>query len=57
MRPRANIFSMQQYLVVSYVKPANHAPGVQIGHAPGVISSQTYNWEKKNLLWNHEGHS
>ena len=39
MRPRAYIFSMYQCLVVPYINPANHAPGAQIGHAPGVISS------------------
>ena len=25
--------------MVFYINPVNHAPGVQIGHAPGVISS------------------
>ena len=36
MRPTAHIFSMLQYVVVPYI---NHAPGVQIGHALGVIYS------------------
>ena len=39
MRPRANRLSMKQSKVVSYINPANHAPLVQIGHIPGVISS------------------
>ena len=39
MRPTAYIFSMQQYLVVPYINPANQVPRVQTGHAPGVISS------------------
>ena len=28
---------MQQHLVVPFINPANHAPGVQVVHAPGVI--------------------
>ena len=32
MRPTAYIFSMLQCLVVLYINPANHTPGVQIGH-------------------------
>ena len=37
--------------------PANQAPGVQTGHALGVISSHRLIMEKKLLLWNHEAHS
>ena len=37
MRPTGHIFSMQQCLVVPYINPAIHAPGVQTGHATGVI--------------------
>ena len=40
MRPTTYIFSIEQCLVVPYINPANEAPGVQTGHAPGVISSQ-----------------
>ena len=40
MRPTAHIFSMLQCVVVPYINPANDAPGVQIGHALGVIYSQ-----------------
>ena len=36
-RPKTYIFSMQQRLVVPFINPANHAPWVQVGHAPGVI--------------------
>ena len=39
MRPTAYIFSVWQCLVVPYIKPANQAPWLQIGHAPGVINS------------------
>ena len=43
MRPTAYIFSMCQCLVVPYIDPAKHVPGVKIGHALGVISFHTYN--------------
>ena len=43
MGPRANISNMKQCLVVSYINPANRAPRVLIGHAPGIINSHTYN--------------
>ena len=33
MRPTAYIFSMKQWLVVSYKNPAKRDPGLQIGHA------------------------
>ena len=44
--------SMKQYLVVFYICPANHAPGIQIGHALGVICSHRLIFKKtwKNSL-------
>ena len=50
MRPTVNIFSMQQCLVVSYINPANQAPGVQTGQALGVIIPHRLVMGKKNLL-------
>ena len=41
-RPKACIFSMQQCLVVPYINPANHVPGVQIGYTPGASSAKKY---------------
>ena len=38
---------MLQFLVVPYIKPANQAPVVQTGHAPGDISSHRFIIEKK----------
>ena len=29
---------MKQFVMIHYINPANQAPGVQTGHAPGVIS-------------------
>ena len=48
---------MKWYLVVSYINPNNHAPGVQTGRIPGVISSHRLIMEKNPLLWNHEAQS
>ena len=48
MRPTAYIFNLLQYLVVPYINPANHAPAVEIGHDPGVISSHRLKRKKKN---------
>ena len=39
MRPTAYIFGMYQCLVVPFINPANHTPGVQIGHPSEVFSS------------------
>ena len=39
MRPSAYIFSMLQCIVFPFINPANHDPGVQIGHCMGVICS------------------
>ena len=39
--------SMKQYLVVFYICPANHAPGIQIGHALGVICSHRLIFKKQ----------
>ena len=52
MRPTAHIFSMKQSLVVPYINPANHAPGVQTGYIPGGhLHPQTYNGKNlKDLL-------
>ena len=33
---------------VPYIYPANQAPGIQTGHAPGVISSYRLVMENKN---------
>ena len=60
MRPTAHIFSMKQSLVVPYINPANHAPGVQTGYIPGGhLHPQTYNGKnlKDLLLWNQQAHS
>ena len=35
MRPSAFIFCVKQYLVSSFIIPANRDPWVKIGHAPG----------------------
>ena len=46
--------------MVLYINPANHAPGVKNGPAPGVISSHrlTMGKHKKNLLLrNHKAQS
>ena len=52
MRLRAKRLSMELCLVVSYINPANPAPGVQTGHTMGVIISHTYNGiNLKNLLF------
>ena len=32
-------FSILECLLISYINPANHTPGVQIGHSMGVIYS------------------
>ena len=42
LNSKACIFSMQQCLVVPYINPANHVPGVQIGYAPGASSAKKY---------------
>ena len=39
MKPRANKFSMKQYLVIFYINPVNYAPRFRIGQAPAVICS------------------
>ena len=51
MRPRPNRLSMQRCLVVPNTNTANHAPGVQIGHTLGVISSQTYNGKNQKIYF------
>ena len=58
-RPKAFIFCMKQCLVVLYINPANHAPGVKNGPAPGVISSHrlTMGKTKNLLLQNHKAQS
>ena len=38
MRPRINRLSMMRYSVFPNINPANNAPGVQIGHAPGSLA-------------------
>ena len=38
-RPTAYIFSMLQWLVVSYINPANQVPGVKTCHTLGMKSS------------------
>ena len=43
--------------MVSYINPANHAPGIQNGHTVGVISSHRHMMGKLKILWNHETHS
>ena len=37
IRPTAYIFDIKQCPMVPYISPANHAPGVQIGHTLGAI--------------------
>ena len=51
MRSRANIYSIEQCLLLSFINPANKVPGVQIGHAPWIISSHrlTINTTKNAL--------
>ena len=39
-RCRAFMFCVHQWLIITFIDPANHAPGVQIGHAPGAPSTQ-----------------
>ena len=51
MRPTAHLFSMLQCVVVPYISPANHAPGVQISNALGVLYSlRLILYKCKNLL-------
>ena len=49
-RPRAFIFCQYQCIVFLFINPANHAPGVHTGPAPGA------SWEKL-LLRNHKTQS
>ena len=46
-RPRAFIFCMLQCVVVLFINPANHAPGVKNGPAPGIISSHRHTMGKQ----------
>ena len=50
--PTALIFCMWQWLMVLYINCAIHAPGVKLGHAPGVDSLHRLTMGKtlKNLL-------
>ena len=49
-----NFCSPEQCLVVPYINPANHTPGVQTDHVPCVTS---FHRVLKTILLNHEAHS
>ena len=46
MRPTAYKLGMKQCLVVPYINPANHAPGVQTSPIPGIKSFHRLMMEK-----------
>ena len=49
-RPTAYIFDIKQCIVVLYIHPANHAPGVQTGHTLGALSSIEYKWKNSKTM-------
>ena len=55
MRPTAIIFSELQCLLVPYINPAKHVPGVQIVHTLGAISfhSNEENFKKSSKTIKH----
>ena len=51
-KPRAQIFGVQHCLVVPYHICSNHAPGVQIGPAPGIpCFTQTYKGKSLKIIF------